>query len=118
MLFSSSDSVCPPHTHAHSRTRSPEQDAGPIGAAAFAGLLRLNPVIRHVFRHGVESLRGELRARYRVCAHVRLVVRTRALTQSNRCRASGVAVGDDVFVWLCERAPIWVVVHVCGLICD
>jgi phage I-like protein len=34
---------------------------------------------------------------------------------AGRARASDGARGD-VVAWLCERAPLWVVVHVCALL--
>ncbi len=55
----------------------------------------------------------ELACHYRV-PHVRLIVRTRVICQAGRCRVAG-ARGAPV-AWLCERAPLWVVVHVCMLL--
>jgi len=53
-----------------------------------------------------------------VCAgpppHVRFVVRTRVMCQAGRARAAD-EYGDNV-AWLCERAPLWVVVHLCALL--
>ena len=46
--------------------------------------------------------------------HVRFVVRTRVMCQAGRARAAGVR--GDIVAWLCERAPLWVVVHVCALL--
>ena len=46
--------------------------------------------------------------------HVGFVVRTRTMCQAGRCRA--VARSSSVLAWLCERAPLWVVVHVCALL--
>ena len=46
--------------------------------------------------------------------HVRFVVRTRVMCQAGHARAAG-ARGDNV-AWLCERAPLWVVVLVCALL--
>ncbi len=46
--------------------------------------------------------------------HVRFVVRTRVMCQAGRARA--VDVSGDIVAWLCERAPLWVVVHVCALL--
>jgi hypothetical protein len=31
-------------------------------------------------------------------------------------RARAVDVSGDIVAWLCERAPLWVVVHVCALL--
>ena len=47
--------------------------------------------------------------------HVRFVVRTRVMCQAGRARAAAGARGDIVAL-LCERAPLWVVVHVCALL--
>ncbi len=49
--------------------------------------------------------------------HVGLVVRTRVMCQTGRARAAD-ASGGDVVAWLCERAPLWVVAHVCALLRD
>ena len=48
--------------------------------------------------------------------HVRFVVRTRAMCQAGRARAAGGRRRGDIVAWLCERAPLWVVVHVCALL--
>jgi hypothetical protein len=45
--------------------------------------------------------------------HVRFVVRTRVMCQAGRARAAGAR--GDIVAWLCERAPLWVVVHVYAL---
>ena len=50
-------------------------------------------------------------------SHVRFVVRTRVMCQAGRARAADGAHGDIV-AWLCEREPLWVVVHVCALLRD
>ena len=46
--------------------------------------------------------------------HVRFVVRTRVMCQAGRARAA--CARGDIVAWLCERAPLWVVVHVCALL--
>jgi hypothetical protein len=46
--------------------------------------------------------------------HVGFVVRSRVMCQAGRARA--VDAHGDVVAWLCERAPLWVVVHVCTLL--
>ena len=46
--------------------------------------------------------------------HVRFVVRTCVMCQAGRARAAGAR--GDIVAWLCERAPLWVVVHVCALL--
>ena len=38
------------------------------------------------------------------------VVRTRVMCQAGRARAAGAH--GDIVAWLCERPPLWVVVHV------
>ena len=61
--------------------------------------------------------------------HVRFVVRTRVMccVTSIFCicicicickagRAHAADVHGDIVAWLCERAPLWVVVHVCALL--
>jgi hypothetical protein len=48
--------------------------------------------------------------------HVRFVVRTRVMCQAGRARAT--YENGDIVAWLCERAPLWVVVHVCALLRD
>jgi hypothetical protein len=45
---------------------------------------------------------------------VRFVVRTRVMCQAGRAHAADVH--GDIVAWLCERAPLWVVVHVCALL--
>ena len=49
--------------------------------------------------------------------HVGCVVRTRVMCQAGWASAACER-GDDVVAWLCERAPLWVVVRVryCGTI--
>jgi hypothetical protein len=92
---------------------------GGAGAAVADTVLRslkLNFVLRVM--DGVDDfdsppLEAELACHYRV-PHVRFVVRTRVMCQAGRARAA-VARGDIV-AWLCERAPLWVVVHVCALL--
>ncbi len=70
---------------------------------------------------GIEGLGAafvaELAAHYRV-PHVRLVVRTRVMCQAGRARAAGARRRGEIAAWLCERAPLWVVVHVCALLRD
>jgi hypothetical protein len=46
--------------------------------------------------------------------HVRVFVRTRVMCQAGRAHAADVH--GDIVAWLCERAPLWVVVHVCALL--
>jgi hypothetical protein len=60
------------------------------------------------------ALVRELGCHFRV-PHVRFIVRTRVLCQAGRCRAPAGARGASV-AWLLERAPLWVVVHVCALL--
>jgi hypothetical protein len=53
-------------------------------------------------------------ARYYRLPHVRVVVRSRLMCQAGRARAAGAR--DAILAWLCERAPLWVVVHVVALL--
>ena len=46
--------------------------------------------------------------------HVRYFARTRVMCQAGRARTTGAH--GDIVAWLCERAPLWVVVHVCALL--
>ena len=47
--------------------------------------------------------------------YVQFIVRTRVMCQAGR--ASGAAFDPhEISAWLCERAPLWVVVHVCALL--
>ena len=84
---------------------------GAAGKLSLVGMMRFNFVLRVVqgFDCGTE-----LACHYRV-PHVRGVVRTRVMCQAGRALA---AVGSrgDIVAWLCERAPLWVVVHVCALL--
>ena len=48
--------------------------------------------------------------------YVHVVARTRVMCQAGRARAAGTR--SDAMAWLCERAPLWVVVHVCALVRD
>ncbi len=48
--------------------------------------------------------------------HVRFVVRTRVMYQAGRARAAGARHRGDIVAWLCESAPLWVVVHLCALL--
>ncbi len=74
-------------------------------------LLRHNLVLRELAPLDA-ALVAELRCHYRV-PHVRLLVRTRVMCQAGRARGAGGR--SDVVAWLCERAPLWVVVHVCAI---
>lgn len=99
------------------------------GAAALTGALKNNLTLRHLVsmdRHSarlfaefyspaVTQLIAELWSHYRV-PHVRHVARTRVMCQAGRARAA--CARSDVAAWLCERAPLWVVVHVCALLRD
>ena len=46
--------------------------------------------------------------------HVGFALRTRMMCHAGRASASGVRI--DAVAWLCERAPLWVVVRVCALL--
>ena len=90
----------------------------PRGASeALLASLRLNFTLRVMPRVAVfgRALPAELAARYRL-PHVRAIVRTRVMCQAGRARAAGSR--GDIVAWLCERAPLWVVVHVCALLRD
>jgi hypothetical protein len=43
-------------------------------------------------------------------------VRTRVMCQAGRAAATDVH--GDIVAWLCERAPLWVMVHVCAMLRD
>ena len=77
-------------------------------------ILAANFTLRHLGVLGCESNLAELSAHYRQ-PHVRFVARTRVMCQAGRARAVADAAADIV-AWLCERAPLWVVVHVCELL--
>ena len=47
---------------------------------------------------------------------VGFIVRTRVMCQAERARAADSH--GDIVAWLCEHAPLWVVVHVCALLRD
>ena len=53
---------------------------------------------------------------YYVVPRVGLVVRMRVMCQAGRARAAGV--GGGIAAWVCERAPLWVVVRVCAVLRD
>ncbi len=85
--------------------------------AVLTSSLRLNFVIRgvHVNEDFNEGFAPEFESHYRV-PQLRFVVRTRVLCQAGRARAA--RDGHEMSAWLCERAPLWVVVHVCALLRD
>lgn len=76
-------------------------------------MLKINCVLRQVAIVGMD-LKAQLACHYR-SPHVRCVVRTRVLCQDGRCRAVDGGRGEIV-AWLCERAPLWIVVLVCTLL--
>jgi hypothetical protein len=84
---------------------------GAAGKLSLVGILRLNFVLRVV---GDIACEPELACHYRV-PHVRGIVRTRVVCQAGRAHAA-VGSSGDIVAWLCERAPLWVVVHVCALL--
>ncbi len=93
---------------------------GATGAAAFGEALlrclKLNFVLRGMPGAPPTSpLLRELAAHYRV-PRIRLITRARAMCQAGRARAAGAR--GNAIAWLCERAPLWVVVHVCALLRD
>ena len=85
---------------------------GAAGKLSLVGMMRFNFVLRVVT--GIDC-GTELACHYRV-PHVRCIVRTRVMCQAGRARAAGSR--GDIVAWLCERAPLWVVVHVCALLRD
>jgi hypothetical protein len=99
-----------------------ETDITEAGVAALAASVHSNYVLRVCYvseGDGDLSCTGralwrELACHYRV-PHVRLVVRIRVMCQAGRCRAAGARRGE-IIAWLCERAPLWVVTHVCSLL--
>ena len=69
------------------------------------------------FHHVIHASRvfaGVRNAAHYLVPHVRFVARTRVMCQAGRARAAGAR--GDIVAWLCERAPLWVVVHVCALL--
>ncbi len=82
-------------------------------------LLKLGFVLREIscVAAGCEPLDAELASHYR-SPHVRCIVRTRVMCQAGRARAAGAGRRGDIVAWLCKRAPLWVVVHVCALLRD
>ena len=68
----------------------------------------------HHVSHAALVLACARNAAHYLVPHVRFVVRTRVLCQWGRARAAGAR--GDIVAWLCERAPLWVVVHVCALL--
>ena len=81
-----------------------------VAGAVFSSALLLNLSLRVV--GGIPGLDAELANRYRI-PYVRFLVRMRALCLSER----GVGTDENgVCVWLANRAPLWVLVRVCGLI--
>ncbi len=93
---------------------------GPAAVDALSAMLAVNFVLRAV--PGVVALGAELGAHYRV-PRVRWLVRTRVMCQAGRAGATAAAGarGEEergAAGWLCERAPLWVVVQVCALLRD
>jgi hypothetical protein len=77
--------------------------------------LQVNYTIRRMLVMGSVGA-AELACHYRV-PHVRLVARTRVMCQAGRASAAdAVAARCSIVAWLCERAPLWVVVRVCALL--
>ena len=76
---------------------------------AFAKLLKTNFVLRTLSLTGAAALNTELERRHRM-PHVRFLIRTRALCLAGRCCAAGGR--SAIAAWLCERAPLWMLVRV------
>ena len=97
-------------------------DAGIEGrpmAAVLRALERRQLRYNHTLRRFVglpssDTLLTELRRHYRV-PHVRFTARMRVMCQAGRARSAAGGVGAAL-AWLCEVAPLWVVVHVCALL--
>lgn len=85
-------------------------------AVILAGLAK-NMTLRRMLVDNFEpagmALITELVRRYRA-PHVRFVVRVRVMCQTGRARAT--VARTTTAAWLCENAPLWVVVHVCALL--
>ena len=96
------------------------RQCGAADRALFFYALRLNFSLRDVEGiAGVDAehancVKTELASRYRI-PHVRFLVRTRAICLSGR--GAGTSKGV-VVVWLLCDAPLWVLVRVCGLLCN
>jgi hypothetical protein len=98
----------------HFRCTLADNVIGAAGKLALVGMLRLNFVLRVMW--GIEC-GAELACHYRV-PHVRCIARVRVMCQAGRARAADARGGVAVAVWLCELAPLWVVVAVCALLRD
>lgn len=105
-----SERVQSPEFHC-GNTFKPGNGISHTGATALAEALVLNFVLQAAPE--CSYLSSELRSHYRRPI-MRCVVRTRVMCQAGRCRGAGARGG--VAAWLCERAPLWVVVHVCALL--
>jgi hypothetical protein len=90
-------------------------EIGGDGGSHVADTLRLNFILRGVRAPPGVDL-NELAAHYRG-PHVRAIVRTRVMCQAGRAHSVDGA-HWDIAPWVCERAPLWVVVHVCALLRD
>jgi hypothetical protein len=91
-----------------------DNNIGDAGVAAILGAMRLNFTLRYAGLDDDENFDAELACHYRV-PRVRWLVRTRVMCQAGRARAAAGA-RRNINAWLCERAPLWVVVHVCALL--
>jgi hypothetical protein len=113
-LFKSGSTVkCVLDSDAH--TFSYSVDGGAV-AVAFEGL----PAGRALYPAVFVNLSSETSVRVLSALdvpHVRFVFLHRVMCQAG---SAGAAFGarDDAVAWLCERAPLWVVVHVCALLRD
>ena len=72
-------------------------------------------VFDHVWNK--EQTKHELMLHYRA-PRIHQLLRTRVMCQAGRARAATAGVRGETIVWVCERAPLWVVVHVCALLQD
>ncbi len=116
----SSNTLCALHQD-HEPTRAVAPHArnaiGPAGKAELGRALQTNHVLRVLGGIDNPADSAELLAHYRV-PHVRIAARTRVMCQAGRCRAAAASVRTEVISWLCECAPLWVVVHVCAPLHD
>ncbi len=76
-------------------------------------LLHMSP---RSFLSDFASARALCNAAHYFVPHVAFVVRTRVMCQAGRACAAGARRRGHIVAWLCEGAPLWVVVHVCALL--
>lgn len=117
MVRGATPRVCTTRAHSnHMRRAANALTMDGPGVAALLRGLKINAGLRSIFERN-SVLDAELACFYRV-SHIRCVTRTRVMCQAGRARAAGARARCHVIAWLCERAPLWVVVHVCALLRD